>query len=497
MSAAAMNRVRAIAWIACGASLLVCLFGWFAEPQSIAGAYLSAWSAVWTLAVGSLTFEMIGRVSGARFAVTLRPVTSALQWLLPLAALLYIPMLWGAEHLYPWVEGGLSVPEEKQDAIAKVAAWYDTFGLGSVGLALRSAVYFLVILSLWWLLRGSRVRPARVSAFGLFVLGVLWTFASTDWWMAQRTSWVSTIYPAIKLTGGFCAAVAAISIYLCAGRGGERHPRRKLRHAIGTLLFAASCFWAYLVYCQTLLIWIADLPHENGYLLARLQNGYWQMSVAVTVLRFVTPFFLLLRKDAKQNAWTLGLAAAAVLVGHGLDEALAVLPEPAGAVTDLGYLLPCGLMTVAAAVASLLRPNLLQLEEVGALSKPQSKFAAQPYRGEVEHAVVMTRMENHKSSSQASDNLNSRRVAQVFAGALAVGAVALAFMASWLDGSEGDAPHAPSGSLQTSLYNSARARSAQTIPEGLRQRLNDQSATLLSQPPKHRWDWLEERSSSD
>ncbi len=491
-----MTRAQLALWVVFGASLVVCGHGWFAHPQAIAGGYLSAWSAVWTLAVGGLVFEMVGRVSGARFALTLSPLTSVLQRLLPIAALLYLPLLLGAEYVYPWIEGGLRVPEEASQAFDKVSGWYDMFGLGSTGLVVRSSLYFFVVLVLWRLLRGHRFKPGRVSGMGLFLLGVMWTFATTDWWMAQRTSWVSTIYPVIKLSGGFCAAVAATALYLCVTCERKSESQENLRHTVGLLLFAGSCFWAYLVYCQTLLIWIADLPHENGYLLARLHSGYWQLSIAVTALRFVIPFFVLLREDAKQNRWTLGLASVAMLLGHGLDEVLAVLPEQPTSALSSPYLLPSWLLVLSAGVACSLSAKGLASTPSESESKAK-KQEAQRYVGEIECAALPPKSKPQVTTHQADDALHSRRIAQVCAGALTVGAIAVAFSASWLDGGERGAPHSPSGPLQTSLYNGARDRTVRTIPDDLRQRLKEQRAGLLAIPPDSRWAWLEGSRSDE
>ena len=40
-------------------------------------------------------------------------------------------------------------------------------------------------------------------------------------------------------------------------------------HSLGKMLFAATGFWAYIYFCQHMLIWYANLPEETVYFLRR------------------------------------------------------------------------------------------------------------------------------------------------------------------------------------------------------------------------------------
>jgi len=118
------------------------------------------------------------------------------------------------------------------------------------------------------------------------------------------------------------------------------------------MLFAWTGFWAYIYFCQFMLIWYANLPEETTYFLRRTDNGWMPYMVALPLLKFVVPFVLMLPRDAKRKAsrlipvavlvlfaqfWELFLMVAPAL-GHGADAAHAHIPvvELAGTVGFIG-----------------------------------------------------------------------------------------------------------------------------------------------------------------
>ena len=40
------------------------------------------------------------------------------------------------------------------------------------------------------------------------------------------------------------------------------------------MVFAATGFWAYIYFCQFMLIWYANIPEETVYFLRRSDNGW-------------------------------------------------------------------------------------------------------------------------------------------------------------------------------------------------------------------------------
>ncbi len=84
--------------------------------------------------------------------------------------------------------------------------------------------------------------------------------------------------------------------------------------------------WAYIAYSQGFLIWIADLPREVTWYLARTEHG-WGIVFWILILgHFVLPFLALLSKRTKTDGGRLVWVAGWLLVMHYVDMFWLVLP---------------------------------------------------------------------------------------------------------------------------------------------------------------------------
>jgi Ni/Fe-hydrogenase subunit HybB-like protein len=127
-------------------------------------------------------------------------------------------------------------------------------------------------------------------------------------------------------------------------------------HSLGKMVFAATGFWAYIYFCQFMLIWYANLPEETIYFARRSEHGWLTYFLILPLLKFVVPFLLMLPRDAKRNPRKLVPVAVLILfaqfwelymmvapaMGHGGEAAHAHLPLVEFAVT-VGFL---GLFTL-------------------------------------------------------------------------------------------------------------------------------------------------------
>ena len=123
-------------------------------------------------------------------------------------------------------------------------------------------------------------------------------------------------------------------------------------HSLGKMLFAWTGFWAYIYFCQFMLIWYANIPEETVYFLRRADNGWLPYLLLLPVFKFVVPFLLMLPRAGKRSPGRLVPVAMLILfaqfwelylmvgpaVGHGGEAAHAHLPlvEFAGTLGFLG-----------------------------------------------------------------------------------------------------------------------------------------------------------------
>lgn len=328
------GRSRAVLGAVAAAGAAAFLYGSYAAPARTWGAVLIAAAFVVGLAAGALALLAMLHAAGAGWHCVLRRVPEAMAGALPLGAGLIGLVILGAHHIYHWTheEAVLHDP-----VLQAKAPW-----LNLPGFALRAAVY----LGLWyagyaWLRslsrsqdEGSSVNAVKaahtargVSAVFLAVFGVTFSFASVDWLMSVEPHWFSTMFPWYQFAGSFLSALAGLAIFvvLLRRRGVLAEVGPAHLHDLGKLMFAMSSFWAYLWFCQYLLIWYSNIPEETAFFAAR--TGSWGVLMAASLLlNFIVPFILLLPAAAKRSEARLLSAAGVLLLGRAADLWVTVMP---------------------------------------------------------------------------------------------------------------------------------------------------------------------------
>jgi len=340
-------------WAALGGGTAVALAGLLLQPaEGWAGILTAALFGI-TLALGGALFVAIQAAVGARWWLPLHSVASTLARTLPAPCFaLALCLLFGLQELYPWARPGAM---EASHLLQQKQAWLN------VPWFLARAV---VVLVLWFGLIGalhqrlaafSRLPSAETGRrLGRFAVGFLIIYAITssvaswDWAMSLEPEWFSTMYSVYVFAGTFLGGIAAVTLLaLALDRAGLLTVRLKpaTLHDLGKLLFAFSTFWAYIWFCQYLLIWYSNLPEETGHYATRLAGGWSTLFYLNPMLNWVVPFVILLSAGAKRHPQTLAQVATIVLLGRWLDTYLLVAPA-AGSAPDF----PLAALAASAAV---------------------------------------------------------------------------------------------------------------------------------------------------
>jgi hemerythrin-like metal-binding protein len=207
----------------------------------------------------------------------------------------------------------------------------------------RVALFF----ALWMLLGRVLLRKHNFAAPFMAVFGVTFALASFDWVMSVEPLWFSTIFAIYGFSGMFVQAIALLTISaVVLHKLGLAPGLDKARnHDLGKMLFAFSCFWAYIWLSQFLLIWYANIPEETGPARLMLAGAWTPLFYLNLVINFGVPFFFLMRRDSKTNENTLVAVSLVLLVGHWLDLYLNIFPAltrgaaPAIGIAELGGVL--------------------------------------------------------------------------------------------------------------------------------------------------------------
>jgi hypothetical protein len=312
------SAVRALTWVCalCGA---VFLAGLFLDSHRTWSGFLIGFHMLLGLSLAGPVGLAFLSLSGARWSRPIESVPRAMAAALPAAAALGVLMLFGVGSLFEWAHesavSGDVILEEKQA--------YLNFPF----FALRLIAFFAL-----WLLAGRAVvrvsastwndtTPAarrsrlRIAALFLLVLAPTWSLASVDWLQSLDPHWFSTIYALVTLSGLAVAGLAAAIILVAAlDTRGQVTPAQY--GDLGALLLSMALFWAYIWYCQYMLIWYTNLPEETPWYVARLGGAWGVLTKVSCVLCGALPFALLLFRRVRRSRVALVRVSAVVLAGQ-------------------------------------------------------------------------------------------------------------------------------------------------------------------------------------
>ncbi len=333
LSEAAWSRGHKIVLAVAAASWLACALGFASNPRQFYASYLVSFMYFLTIALGAAFFLMVWHLSGAAWSTTLRRLMETMMATLPLAPLLFIPVVVGIPTLYAWAR-----PEfVSQDPALqmKIIFFNRTFFLA------RAVVYFLI----WAVLamvfyrqslsqdRNSSMEPIRRAVWwsspGLALLFITVTMAAVDWLMSLEPHWYSTIFGIYIFAGGGLAFLAALIVLCLTFRGNglladSIHVEHY--HDLGRWLFTLIVFWAYIAFSQYMLIWYANLPEETVWFKHRLEGNWAWVSASLLFGNFIVPFLLLISRAAKRNLRFLGAVSVLLLLMHYVDLHWVVMP---------------------------------------------------------------------------------------------------------------------------------------------------------------------------
>ncbi len=353
------------------ASVLVVVAGIAAFAWALAGGHAAlAWSSYLIgvffalgLGVFGVAWIAITYLARGTWSVSMRRIPEAMTaWLVP-GGLLTLAVGLGAPSLYHW---------SHRDAVA-----LDALLTHKAPFLNMNMFYALVAVSLalWVVFAAAIVGASRrqdqeggvaltarshgLSALFLVVFALTISVVSFYLLLSLDAHWFSTMFAVLVFTDVIQTGLAFVAV-----AAGLLYASRKLKgfltashlHSLAKMLFAATGFWAYIYFCQFMLIWYANLPEETVYFLKRAQNGWLPYFLLLPLLKFVVPFLLLISREAKRQPKKLVPVALVILfaqfwelylmvgpsIGHGHETAHAHLPVVELVVT-LGFV---GLFTL-------------------------------------------------------------------------------------------------------------------------------------------------------
>lgn len=299
----------------------------FFSPQRFFQSYLIGWTFCTGISVGSLALLMLQHLTGGGWGLVIRRVLEAATRLLPIMAILFIPVILGGHSIYhEWADKA----EAAQHPVVQFKIGY----LNLPFFAARAALYFAVWITLAyqlnkWSLAQDRTADNRytkqmrmLSGPGMVALIFSVTFASIDWYMSLEPEWFSTIYGFIFVAAWTLCALAFV-IAVMANLSAEEPMRRIVAplhfHDLGKLLLALVMLWAYFAFSQFLIIWSGNLPEEIVWYMHRIHAAWGVLIIVIGILHFAAPFLFLLSRDLKRNPRRLVWIAMLIIAMRSVD----------------------------------------------------------------------------------------------------------------------------------------------------------------------------------
>ncbi len=328
----ALDRVQTGALFAGGAGLALCAAAWVFAPAHFFAAYLVGYLFWLGIALGSMGLAMLHHLTGGSWGLVIRRPLEAGAATVPVLALLFLPIAFGMQTLYPWA---------RADSAAALAESLKASYLNETSYLLRAAGYFGIWTALAFLIFGwSSQQDERsdhrlsghlqtLSGPGIVILFLAGTFSSIDWVMSLEAPWTSTIFGAMLITGEGMATFAVmivVAALLARARPMSEIATPGRLNDLGNLLLAFVMLWAYTSFCQYLIIWSGNLKEEIPWYLRRTRGGWEWFAVALIACQFFLPFFLLLVRENKRNSGPILRVSAFILFMHWVDLVWLVIP---------------------------------------------------------------------------------------------------------------------------------------------------------------------------
>ena len=323
--AESLRRARNIAWIVATLGMIAGAIGWLLSPEAFYRAYLHGWLLWLGVSLGSLGITTVIHLLNGNWGLPIRRLAEISAMLLPLLAILFIPIAFGVRHgtLFPWAH----VLTAQDDPVLVHRQPY----LNVSFFLVRSAIYAVCWIGSAWLLWSGSHQITPVGVRRLYALSgpclllyllTMGLFASTDWILSLEPHYKSTIFGLIIVVGQGVSALCVLiaSLYLLTRNNVPANTvGRDVWNDLANVLLTATMLWCYLESCQFIINWMGNTQDENRWYLQRLSNGWLILSGLIVVFHLLLPLGMLLIRRVKRSPSALFALSVVLLVTRGVD----------------------------------------------------------------------------------------------------------------------------------------------------------------------------------
>jgi hypothetical protein len=279
------------------AAVVILAIGLIATPKSVMQGWLIAFVFVSGIPIGSLVLLLTHRLTGGRWGNALAPVLMKAASMVPLLAIVFLPMAFGLSAPYRWASDNSVL----RPAVAHVY-------LNQPAFLLRTAIALI-----GWSVLAIFVTRQRctilMAALGLVFHAVVISVLAVDWILSVDSSFSSSAFAA-----GIAIQQILSALALAAVAGAETRDDR-ITADLGGLIMATLLGTVYLDLMSFIVIWYGNLPEKAAWYLARQRDGWQWVIAAAAGIGALVPFSLLLKQSFRQSRTALRLVGGFILFG--------------------------------------------------------------------------------------------------------------------------------------------------------------------------------------
>lgn len=318
-SISSINRIQLIALIIGLVGIVASAIGAFSDTTNFMQAYLLAYLFWIGLSLGGFPLLLTQHIAGGSWGATIRRPLEAAMMVLPVMALLFIPIILGMSHLYPWLSA------EYLAIHPTVAA--KTEYLNQTWFIIRAIIYFVLwILGAWFFVKTGtqqdadkknakklQLRMGKSSVPWFIIYFVTMTLASIDWGMSITPVWYSGIYGTMFITIQTISTLSLVIIsliYLAKTEGLiDKLLTTKRLQDLGNFLMAYIIFWAYVNFAQLIIIWSNNITETNTWYMVRFEEPWRSISLFLLFFGFFATLAILISRWVKRKRSALGIVS--------------------------------------------------------------------------------------------------------------------------------------------------------------------------------------------
>lgn len=308
-----LKDMQTLSLLIAAVGMVIMFIAWISGVANFYQGYLVGWLLALGFAAGGLLILCIHNLAHGGWGYLLRRIAEASALTILPIMLLYLPILFSLDKLYPWaIRDANQISVYASDPVVGAKLHYLNHGF----FWLR----YIIITVIW---SGAAMLFAKFSKLQDETGDIKWrkkmrfiagpmallyiltlTIGSVDWIMSLEPAWFSSIFGVMVAAGQMLSMLTFGIVFLTWLSKWEPIKTAftfKRQHDLGKLLFAFVIFWTYIELSQFIIYWHANLPEEITWYMNRQTGGFNGLSWLLFMSQFAIPFLVLLSRSTKQN----------------------------------------------------------------------------------------------------------------------------------------------------------------------------------------------------